>query len=184
MIQLYTFWATLMTKGMRVTLEELYGPAPRGSGAVTIVLTLAIPFLGLWEGIDHVARHQAIDPAGIITYCNGLTNYDNPDVRVGEVFSDAQCAKLLRGELPRYIKMVDRQIKVAMPPHRYTAVLSFTYNEGEGTLHKSSIRRDMNEGLTVQACNDFLKYNMANHKVLQGLTNRRRAERAYCLRED
>lgn len=29
MIQLYIFWATLMTEGMRVTLEELYGPAPK-----------------------------------------------------------------------------------------------------------------------------------------------------------
>jgi lysozyme len=80
--------------------------------------------------------------------------------------------------------MVDRQIKVAMPPHRYSAVLSFTYNEGEGTLKKSSIKRDMNDGMTVMACNDFMKYDVANHRVLPGLANRRRAERSFCLRED
>ena len=155
-------------------------PAPRSSGPVAAVLAITIPFLGLWEGIDHVARHQAIDPSGVITYCNGLTNYDNPNVRVGEVFSDAECARLLRGELPRYLRMVDRQIKVAMPPHRYSAVLSFTYNAGESTLKKSSIKRNM----TVMACNDFMKYDVANHRVLQGLENRRRAERSFCLRED
>ena len=159
-------------------------PAPRSSGPVAAVLAITIPFLGLWEGIDHVARHQAIDPSGVITYCNGLTNYDNPNVRVGEVFSDAECARLLRGELPRYLRMVDRQIKVAMPPHRYSAVLSFTYNEGEGTLKKSSIKRDMNAGRTGRACDDFLQYDVANHRVLQGLENRRRAERAYCERTD
>src|SRR5450830_1636182 len=111
--------------------------APSGRGPIAAVLAITIPFLGLWEGVDHVARHQRIDPAGVITYCNGLTNFDNPDVRVGEVFSDAQCATLLRGELPRYLRMVDRQITVAMPPHRYAAILSFTYNAGEGTLRKS-----------------------------------------------
>ena len=158
--------------------------APRSSGPVAAVLAITIPFLGLWEGIDHVARHQAIDPAGVITYCNGLTNYDDPEVRVGEVFSDAECARLLRGELPRYLRMVDRQIKVVMPPHRYSAVLSFTYNEGEGTLKRSSIKRDMNAGRTGRACDDFLKYDTANHRVLQGLENRRRAERTFCLRED
>jgi GH24 family phage-related lysozyme (muramidase) len=103
---------------------------------------------------------------------------------VGEVFSDAECARLLRGELPRYLRMVDRQIKVAMPPHRYSAVLSFTYNAGEGTLKKSSIKRNMNAGRTTSACDDFLQYDVANHRVLQGLENRRRAERSFCLRED
>ena len=152
--------------------------APAGAVALTV------GFLGVWEGCDHVARHQAIDPAGIITYCEGLTNYDDKNIRPGQVFSDADCAKLLAGALPRYIAMVNRQIKVAMPPHRYTAVLSFTWNEGEGTLRKSSIRADMNAGRTPQACNDFLKYDMANHKVLVGLENRRKAERGYCIRED
>ena len=148
------------------------------------VLVLVVPFLGTWEGIDHVARHQAIDPAGVITYCSGLTNYDDATVRPGQIFSDAQCAKLLAGELPRYWAMVERQIKVEMPPHRGAAILSFTYNEGEGTLHRSSIRTDMNAGRTTQACDDFLKYDMANRKVLVGLENRRKAERLYCLRED
>lgn len=148
------------------------------------VLAIIVPFLGAWEGIDHVARHQAIDPGGIITYCNGLTNYDNPNIKEGEIFSDAQCAKLLSGELPRYAAMVDRQIHVSMPPHRYSSILSFTYNEGEGTLHRSSIRTDMNAGRTTQACNDLLKYDIANGKVLVGLENRRKAERGYCLRED
>lgn len=80
--------------------------------------------------------------------------------------------------------MVDRQIHVSMPPHRYSSILSFTYNEGEGTLHRSSIRTDMNAGRTTQACNDLLKYDIANGKVLVGLENRRKAERGYCLRED
>jgi lysozyme len=148
------------------------------------VLALVIPFLGAWEGIDHVARHQAIDPAGVITYCSGLTNYDDATVRPGQIFSDAQCAKLLAGELPRYWAMVKREIKVEMPPHRSAAVLSFTYNEGEGTLHRSSIRRDMNAGRTEQACKDFLKYDIANGKRLVGLDNRRHAEYTYCIRED
>lgn len=155
-------------------------PIPRGKAGY---LAIAATFLCLAEGLTLRAFHDPIDPPGVVTVCNGITNYDQP-LKVGQVFTKDECAILLAKALPRYDAMVKKCVYADMPPHRHAAILSFTYNVGGGNLCKSSVARELNAGHVKAGCDALLKFNRANGRVLRGLNNRRIAERKLCLMED
>lgn len=153
-------------------------------GYLTAVFTAATVLLGTWEGVDHTAKHQRIDPPGVITWCRGRTNYDDPSVKVGTYFTTAQCDGLLKQDLPRYNAMIDRCIHVPLGVNERAAMLSFVYNVGQGTLCKSSVARGFNAGNHKAGCEALMRFTRANGVVLRGLENRRRDERKLCLTRD
>jgi len=61
------------------------------------------------------------------------------------------------------------------------ALVSFSFNVGLGTLQRSTLRQKHNRGDYEGAADEFLKYNKAGGKVLKGLDNRRKDERAFYL---
>lgn len=150
------------------------------AGAVVSICSLAAAFVAPWEGLY---THAYKDSVGVPTICYGVTNADRP-VKMGDTASKADCEKWLAEDMPRYKAQVDKCVHVAMPPHRYAAIISFTYNVGGGALCKSSVARKLNAGDVTGGCNALLLYDRAEGQVLRGLTNRRKAEREWCLRED
>lgn len=140
-------------------------------------------FLMLWEGYEPVAKHERVDPPGVITWCFGRTNYDVKGVKPGTRFTKAQCEKFLEEDLPRYAGPIQRCAKgfADMPPKRQAALVSFAYNLGPGRVCKSSVIRNLNRGNIVEGCNAMLAYTRANGVVLRGLQRRRAAERHLCL---
>lgn len=163
------------------------GPAapklPTGKGAwLAICLTMVAGFEGLYT-------HAYKDPVGVVTICFGVTNVDRK-VKMGDTATKDECYQMLAEDLPKYKAMVDKCIHVEMPPHRTAAIVSFTYNVGQGNLCKSSVARGINQGKlhgTAQnplGCDALMLWDKAKGKVLNGLTKRRAAERAYCLRSD
>ena len=158
-----------------------------GTASATAI-ALCVTIISHWEGMDLTAKHQSIDPPGVITACIGRTNYDDPTLKAGQHFTKAQCEQFLRDDLPKYDAMMRRCIHVAMPPHRYAAIVDFTYNVGGGTLCKSSVAREINAGYPRAGCNGLLAYTKANGRFLPGLRHRREdsfiGERTWCLRED
>ena len=151
-----------------------------------VVIATAFTFLCTWEGVTYTAKHERIDPPGVITVCNGITNYDQPNLKTGDKFTKAQCQKLLSGALPKYDACIQKYVKVDLPPRRHVAMLSYTYNEGCGHFRKTAILRELNAGHVQAACDHLLDHEntTARHIVLAGLIRRRRAERVLCLRED
>jgi len=61
------------------------------------------------------------------------------------------------------------------------ALVSFSFNVGLGTLQRSTLRQKHNRGDYAGAAEEFLKYSKAGGKVLKGLENRRKDERAIYL---
>lgn len=61
------------------------------------------------------------------------------------------------------------------------ALVSFSFNVGLGTLQRSTLRQKHNRGDYDGAADEFLKYSLAAGKVLKGLLNRRKDERAMYL---
>jgi lysozyme len=149
-------------------------------------VAICASFLVGAEGYEPVAKHEAVDPPNVITWCFGRTNYDDPTVKAGTHFTREQCKQFLEQDLPKYAAPVQACIPSfgAMPPHRQAALVSFAYNLGPRTLCKSSVARNLNAGDVRRGCDAMLAYNRANGRVLRGLQNRRAAERAMCLRED
>ena len=64
---------------------------------------------------------------------------------------------------------------------RMDALVSFSFNLGLGTLQRSTLRQKHNRGDYAGAAEEFLKYCKAGGKILKGLENRRKDERALYL---
>ena len=61
------------------------------------------------------------------------------------------------------------------------SLVSFSFNLGLGTLQRSTLRQRHNRGDYAGAADELLKYCKAGGKVLRGLENRRKDERAIYL---
>jgi GH24 family phage-related lysozyme (muramidase) len=73
-------------------------------------------------------------------------------------------------------RAVRRLVKVPLNANRFDALVSFTYNVGEGNLAKSTLLKKVNAGDHAGAAKEFHKWNKAGGKVLPGLTRRRASE--------
>jgi lysozyme len=149
-----------------------------GAAAIALATTTIVA----WEGYDSVAKQQKIDPPGVITVCQGITNYDLPGLKAGMRFTKDECATLLRTAIPKYAAPIDKCLKVPVSDNTRAALYSAAYNLGPGTVCRSSMVRKINAGDLQGGCNALLLYTRANGKFLQGLLNRRKAERELCLK--
>lgn len=154
------------------------------------VIALSVAMFNHWEGRNYTVVHLPFDPPKVYTVCGGITNYDIPDLKLGQKFTEAECNKLIGRLVPKYAAPLQACVDnfTAMPAHRQAALISFAINLGPSRICGTSIARDLNAGRVRQACDAMLKYVLANGKRLQGLVNRRNdpvwGERSWCLRED
>lgn len=154
------------------------------------VIDLSVQMFDHWEGRNYTAIHLPFDPPGVVTVCGGVTNYDIPNLRVGDKFTEAQCRKMIASLIPKYAAPIEKCVHnfTKMPDHRQAALISFVINLGPGKVCGTSIARDLNAGRVTIACNSMTKYINANGKRLQGLVNRREdpvwGEKPWCLMKD
>jgi len=116
-------------------------------------------------------------PAGVWTIGYGHTE----GVKPGMVITKAQAEKLLISDLEEYAQAVKRNLMVILNSNQFSALVSFCYNVGEGNLRKSTLLKRVNNEEYESAADEFLKWNKANGRILEGLTRRRKAERALFL---
>lgn len=88
---------------------------------------------------------------------------------------------ILSDDLQRFERGVLRYCPNGITQGRFDALVSFAFNVGLGTLQRSTLRQKHNRGDFDGAADEFLKYSMAAGKVLKGLLNRRKDERAMYL---
>lgn len=147
---------------------------PKKAATAGVVVALAMPFTAHHEGLRLKAY---LDPIGIPTICYGETL----GVQLGQQKTKAECDALFEARLGVFAYAVDAAITPSMSPHTHAALTSWTYNVGIGAMQKSTLVRLMNEGRTVEACNELPKWNKAGGRVLTGLVKRREEERKLCL---
>jgi len=88
---------------------------------------------------------------------------------------------ILAADLQRFERGVLRYCPSGITQGRFDALVSFAFNVGLGTLQRSTLRQKHNRGDFEGAAEEFLKYSKAGGKVLKGLLNRRKDERALYL---
>jgi lysozyme len=89
---------------------------------------------------------------------------------------------LLEADLDRFSAGVRRLCPAAVDSQcRLDALVSFAFNVGLGNLQSSTLRMKFNRADYSGAAEEFLKWNKAGGKVLNGLVRRREAERALFL---
>ncbi|SEE14291.1 lysozyme [Pseudomonas coleopterorum] len=97
------------------------------------------------------------------------------------VITGAQAEEMLAEDLVRFECIVERAVRVPLNQGQFDALVSFTYNVGEGNFTKSTLLRKLNAGDTAGAAGQFSRWVHAGGKVLPGLVKRRAAERAMFL---
>lgn len=96
-------------------------------------------------------------------------------------FSMGEVDAILRADLDRFERGVEKFCPVSLTQGQFDALVSFSFNVGLGTLQRSTLRQKILRGDMEGASQELLKYCMAGGKVLKGLLNRRNDERAVFL---
>ncbi|HCU0591192.1 TPA: lysozyme [Enterobacter roggenkampii] len=122
------------------------------------------------------------DSVGVWTIGYGWTKpVDGKPIRAGMTINQETAERLLKTGLVSYESDVSRLVKVGLTQGQFDALVSFTYNLGARSLSTSTLLRKLNAGDYAGAADEFLRWNKAGGKVLNGLTRRREAERALFL---
>lgn len=119
------------------------------------------------------------DSVGVWTIGYGWTQpVDGKPIRAGMTIKLETAERLLKTGLVSYESDVSRLVKIGLTQGQFDALVSFTYNLGARSLSTSTLLRKLNAGDYAGAADEFLRWNKAGGKVLNGLTRRREAERA------
>jgi len=148
----------------RAKLAALIGTAAAGLIAVT----------AQWEGKRNDPYRDIVNVA---TVCYGETNV--PMRR----YSDDECKDMLAGSLAGYAEAVlKRNPELRGHDPQVIAATSLAYNIGPVAYSRSTVAKRFSAGDWRGACDAFLAWSFAGGKQVQGLLNRRRAERDICMR--
>lgn len=134
-------------------------------------------------GIDLIKRFEGfrsqsyLCPAGVWTIGYGTTRIKGQPVRPGMRCTEQQAEEYLRDDLEYFEDAVQQLVKVPLNQFQFDALVSFTYNLGEGNLGKSTLLRKLNQKDYKGAADEFLRWNKSGGTVLGGLVRRRAAER-------
>lgn len=113
--------------------------------------------------------------AGVLTIGYGHTG----GVTRGMTITQKQADEYLKKDVERFEKAVNNYVtKLKLNQNQFDALVSFTFNCGEKNLQ--SLCRNRN---TTQIADALLLYNKGGGKVLQGLVNRRKAERELFIKD-
>ncbi|HDN2546986.1 TPA: lysozyme [Enterobacter asburiae] len=122
------------------------------------------------------------DSVGVWTIGYGWTQpVDGKPIRAGMTIKQETAERLLKTGLVSYESDVSRLVKVDLTQGQFDALVSFTYNLGARSLSTSTLLRKLNASDYAGAADEFLRWNKAGGKVLNGLARRREAERALFL---
>lgn len=131
-----------------------------------------------FEGFSATAYRDAV---GIWTIGWGSLYIGGVRVSPGMKVTKEQAEEQMLLDLSKFEDVVERLVSVPLTQNQFDALVSFTYNLGEGNLSRSTLLKKLNRGDYKGAANEFLKWNRAGGKVLNGLVRRRSRERELFL---
>ncbi|MGL5904757.1 MAG: lysozyme [Cetobacterium sp.] len=130
------------------------------------------------KGIDLIKSFEGLElkayqcSAKVWTIGFGSTKGVVPGMQITE----KEAEEMLKKDLIYFERWVEKLIEVELTQNQFDALVSFTYNLGEGALKNSTLRKFLNDKRYDLVPAQFLRWNKAGGKVLNGLTRRREAE--------
>lgn len=141
-----------------------------GAGAVAGLIAV----VSQWEGKSNDPYRDLV---GVWTVCYGETRV--PMRR----YSDAECQDMLAEGLADFAgPVVARNPELRGHDPQIIAATSLAYNIGIAAYRRSTVARRFSEGNWRGACDAFRSWVYAGGRRVQGLVNRREAERKICMR--
>jgi lysozyme len=135
-------------------------------------------FLQAYDDADDHIVQDGQRVYGTLTIGYGHTDAAGPPkVYVGQVITKATADAILASDLTSVEIEVGHLVKVTLNQNQFDALISFQFNTGWLGHPSCSLLRALNGGNYNLADEDFMLYNRASGKVLEGLTRRRAAEK-------
>ncbi|THD53195.1 lysozyme [Enterobacteriaceae bacterium ML5] len=132
-----------------------------------------------FEGCRLIAYQDSV---GVWTIGYGWTQpVAGKSVGRGMTITQNTAEQLLLTGLSQYEAGVTNLVNKPLTQHQFDALVSFAYNLGIKSLGTSTLLKKLNAGDYQGAADEFLKWNKAGGKVLNGLVARRAAERSLFL---
>lgn len=140
------------------------------------------------EGLNLIKRHESLvlkaykDPVGVWTIGYGHTTAaGSPVVTSGLQITEKEADSILAQDVRMFETAVKKLVKVPLTQMQFDALVSFSFNLGEGALARSTLLRKLNAGDFTGAADEFPRWVHGQGKVLPGLVTRRAEERALFL---
>jgi len=135
-------------------------------------------------GLDLIRGYEKLElkayrcPAGVLTIGFGHTG---PDVSEGLEINPEQAEELFRADVARFEEAVNRRVCTPLSGNQFSALVSLCFNIGVTAFHNSTLLKLVNKGDPIHAAAEFSRWVHAKGKRLQGLVERREAERRLFL---
>jgi len=137
------------------------------------------------KGYLFITKHEGLRlkpylcPAKIPTIGYGNTYYSDGKrvTLLDKDITKQQAFEMFKEIANRFAKRVDELVTSDINQNQFNSLVSFAYNVGTGNFASSTLLKKVNKNpndLTLKA--EFLRWNKASGKVLNGLTNRRNEE--------
>ncbi|ECG5956108.1 TPA: lysozyme [Salmonella enterica subsp. enterica serovar Enteritidis] len=127
-------------------------------------------FIRAREGVK-LAAYQ--DGGGVWTIGCGHTR----GVKQGQIINHEQADEFLDSDLRQVESCISERVTVALNQNQFDALVSFVFNVGRQAFSDSTLLKKLNEGNYRAAADQFTRWVYDNDKFVQGLYNRRVAER-------
>lgn len=133
-------------------------------------------------GLDLVKEHEGfrekayICPAGKLTIGYGHVILKHEQHLKHDTISKQQGEQLLESDMAKAIRAVERYITVPLNDNQFSALCSFTFNLGGGSLRKSTLRKVLNKRKYAAVPFQLSRWVYSGKKKLSGLIKRRHDE--------
>ncbi|KAL2004751.1 hypothetical protein VTN00DRAFT_3279 [Thermoascus crustaceus] len=164
------------------TLTTILAALPALSTALCKGPPVNIPTLDLIKSFEKMVPDVYDDGAGnpTIGYGHLCVDWECSDVPFPKPLSEPDASNLLAGDLVRFQDALTNALAdpVTLNDNQYGALVSWTFNIGEGHMRSSDLVRDMNAGQhPVDVANRELPlWVNAGGQRMEGLVRRRQAE--------
>jgi lysozyme len=139
------------------------------------------------QGIELIKEFEGLrlksykDAVGIWTIGYGSTG---KDIGPNLIWTEQQCLDRLRHNVEEFERAIERLVTVNLTENQFSALVCFVYNVGAGNFKSSTMLKLINKSDFAGAAIQFLRWNKAGGKVLDGLTRRRQAEKDLFEKEE
>lgn len=133
-----------------------------------------LEFIKQWEGCKLASY---LDGGGVWTVGYGHTS----GVFAGMSISQEDAEALLMEDIFPVETAINQYVNVELNSHQADALISFVFNVGINAFKKSTLLKFLNGGDYLRAADEFLRWCYDNGTRIQGLANRREAERELFL---
>lgn len=138
------------------------------------------------RGIDLIKKFEGlrldayICPAGVLTVGYGHTSAAGaPAVKPGMLVSREEAERILKADIDTFEDGVEKLVAgVNLNTCQFDALVSLAFNIGLGAFKKSTLLKKVKAGEFDAVPAQFMRWNKAGGRELEGLTRRRRAEAA------